>query len=189
MRKGLIIAALLALGCNAPLHSFPCELYVDPSFTDAEALLIQEAVDEWSTATRGAVDMRLHQGVAPPLEHYIDHVTVTDREKTKLGYAGRPTYGPLGMPTPAAGIEIYVKHIARAADSDYNPYSYEVVFRATVLHELGHHFGIPHSKDPMTLMYPKLQRNCITEADVATFCQLHSCDFPPQSTHDCATVD
>jgi hypothetical protein len=124
---------------------------VDHRFSPAEQAAVQSAADDWREATAGRAALELVTGDAD--EWAINGV---DRIDECPKCAGLTDLGP-----PA--IELSRSRITGLP-----------MFRAVVLHELGHFFGLGHSTDPKLLMFGcYVGRDEITAGDVAMFDALY----------------
>jgi hypothetical protein len=131
---------------SVPSH-LQATVTVDYRFSSAERDAIQSAADDWLDATNGRAALELVIGDSA--EWAINSV---DRIGRCPKCAGLTDLGP-----PA--IELGRSRITGLP-----------MFRAVVLHELGHFFGLGHSSDPKLLMFGCYVGNDeITAGDVAMF--------------------
>lgn len=175
------VCAVSSIACTGA-HPFPCELTVDPSFTDEEIEMIRSAADEWEIATGGIAHVEMTIEAQQPLKHFIERVVDEDeisRPKSSVGYSGIP-YDSVVTRAPAVSISIFTRRIENYVASG-SEYTYERMFRGVVLHEMGHHFGLDHERREGSLMYTKATTFCITTIDLAQFCSIHDCGGAPES--------
>jgi len=173
------------------LHAFPHTLRVDSRFSGEEQAQIVAAIDEWSTATGGIVQINpvVTDGLSTPTHigtynseglHTIYSANgnnpVFDRS-TLVGFTDIPGHGP-GEGSSGNNIWIIPARIKHNAHKE--GLVYKTFFRQIVLHELGHHFGLRHpplSEHNRSLMQRLAEHAtpCIAPADLERFCRLYDC--------------
>jgi hypothetical protein len=176
IKLAVVAAMIFNVACSGP-HPFPCELTVDPSFTDNEVALIASAVDEWESVTGGIAHVEMTIESQRPLKHFIERVENEDeitRSEHSLGYSGIPYETSTGLNATAISVTIFTQRIEITAKK-HRDLSYDRLFRGVILHELGHHFGLFHDDNENSLMFPVQNTFCVTTIDIAQFCSIHDC--------------
>lgn len=161
MKKQPVRTALLALtlfACSAEEPHFPCDLRVDPEFTDADRCLIAEAASRWFEATNGYVDIR------PSLGELVGHRILLERGV----YAKDP--GAEGVAQlSGASVWIFADVIA-----ERHPDDRDREFLGIVMHELGHHVGLSHQTAGLMRQSPEYP--CVGQLDLDQLCLIdHEC--------------
>jgi Matrixin len=150
-------------------------MYLDEQFTEIEKNKIKEAAQEWSQATDGRVVYTFQNFPATDIDYPNSIIVLRTNqyapEILELDFDLKQfTIGFCNM----RGNVAYIGLVGdRLTEDD--------VYRAVMLHELGHSLGLPHNQPPDgigTLMYPALDQGAdyITHTDLVNFCELYNCD-------------
>ena len=135
---------------------FPVRFGVDPGFSAKEACLIEEAARRWEEAAPGLITIELVASI--PQEAGIircDGSCNAGDSGLALGYCDA-----LG----GGNLWIHADRI-RAFEHEWKQ-PYDSVFTATVMHEIGHHFGLRHAGHGV--LRPEATENfepCISRTD------------------------
>jgi hypothetical protein len=172
MRK---LAILLLLLCLAGCGGGPLSFAVDTEFNDTERALIISAVDEWVIATDS-------DEAAAFLRFDLEDETF-DKKKHWDDYDGDygviykiHTYEPgyidwMKERNPFSGIASRdPDRIAMVAEKTADPEK----FRAIMMHELGHIYGISH-QDSGLMIGGEVPPNCIDQLALDLYCEEHHC--------------
>jgi hypothetical protein len=177
--RALIALAFVLAGC-APLD-LNFDMYVDRRFELREQCLAREAIARWEHATGGLVDVPAYLGLRytslldarlTPYPHQIERASEHD-SRWPSDVAFGATIGDAAAPGRRGRILISPPRIARRY-----PDQYEAIFLHTIMHELGHKFGLEHRG--AGLMAPGVSGDdygCITREDLAQFCELWGCSL------------
>jgi predicted Zn-dependent protease len=150
-------------------------LYIDDIFSEEENTLITSVVEEWVKKTGGVLTIRTHFFTTA-----AEYLTLQDSKSisiTKMGVnenfiedAEEGSGKLLGLHTKRFVHTIIVLNTDRIPD--------KLEFRATLLHELGHAFGLEHNYRKNTLMYPSDEFGAltITNEDIRQFCLIYFCN-------------
>jgi len=174
---------VLALTFALPACTTSEVLYVDARFSATEQADIQAASDEWARATGVGVDLVFGADISHESFH---RVMVRDASPDELEDHARtnfdtfPTiagnthvwHGPFGV--TGERLDILVPRLPLDADGQIDRYN----FRVLVMHEFGHHLGMPgHVDDPHALMNGVHAGSpCVTHADAVGFCAAIGCN-------------
>lgn len=192
-----IIIGLGSIGCGGDFHDFPAKIYIDPTFSPREQELIIESLDEWRVATDGFADETPIIGYNPDSSydthnHEIIRKISTDAEvqeqkksnKEGSTFGGSQNLGPFTF-NSVGPIWIMVDNIEKndCDEGEENKDHYSRLFKFTVMHELGHHYGLEHAHPSIpSLMNENMYSNaytqepCIHDVDVQAFCSQYGCD-------------
>lgn len=167
---------MLTLSCTQEKHyghkgEFPCNLFVDSSFTDEELSMIIESVEAWEQATDNIASIKLTANFS------IDGATCSILpfhciiRSLEADLETQEAIKKINAPSLVGWADNVSVHIIvdRIDTSDK--------FINVVSHELGHHFGLGHSTSTSDIMYqsPQLTRTPISEVDVKAFCCVNDC--------------
>ena len=159
-----LLLAILATGCGDNLVGqkrvdLPSQMSVSPSF-GAQAEIVLQAADEWRTATGGVADLSPSIGndgavkVRQVFDGSADYVGITSTE------------------TWTANVNIDMTTLR--SESSKQHLSTDVELKDTVMHELGHAFGIGHL--PTGLMKAEgYGGGCVDQAALDAFCETYGC--------------
>lgn len=177
----LIILSLLTLffsGCIENDHAFPGTLTIDAAFKEEEQIIIRSAVAEWEYATRGHVSINIvvdNIGYHPrnTWGHSEDRHTIHLTRRDSVLYERLVNAKGHSIAGWANVNDIYIFEPLELNDPEL---SYNILDRV-VLHELGHHWGIPHPETAKDmLMDPNTKLQCIAHRDLEAFCAIYKCD-------------
>jgi hypothetical protein len=145
------LALLAVIGCNGCSHEvlpWPGTISADGDWTEAELAMVNGSLEEWSYATGGSADIRLAPG--------SDWRIILDTE---------PMPGTMGVTMPGfRKVWIFRAEISTEAE-----------FATTVLHELGHAYGIrEHARDGLMQLRPGTF-GCIDSDTLAELCSVRTC--------------
>lgn len=173
MKKFLLLFLLILNNSCVRNQDFPVVLYVDSKFSNNEVQTIKYSLDEWEKATQGIIQYELlpnyEVGCSAKdvkkeieLEHHTifkclssDDFIIEEDSKLNTKYAG------LGN----------LDHIMIISD---RLESSKLLF-SLLLHEEGHFFGLEHSKNKKSVMYPYVSISCIDQESLNQFCDLYEC--------------
>jgi predicted Zn-dependent protease len=161
--------------------------YIDASFNAAQTVAIQEAMDEWNTATRGLTHLTIagvvrFESIDPNFDYGKNVIIKTDSNNAFVKEQNNKFYGKaevvgLQMSTIDGKYnEIYI-----VSDEIANMTQYKL----NVIHELGHAISMKHVDDAAAVMNTQFNKNvrCLTHRDVKQFCDLYTCN--PEDMNYC----
>jgi hypothetical protein len=156
MKARALVVVLFLAACGP--HEPPCSFALDPAFTAEERAAFDRAAIAWSTATNGRAHVDFDAPWPPHDDHYVRRVDLPGN------LAGRAYwhYGPLQLSVEQDHIDIDPS----ATAPHHLPW--------VIAHELGHHWGMGHSRHSDDLMHP-LAAGQISERDARRFCNVHGC--------------
>jgi hypothetical protein len=155
MKTSWLAAALFLVACGP--HGPPCSFALDPAFTPDERWAFQQAADAWFMATNGRAEVDFDATWPADDEHYV----VRKHLPNKWGVAYWH-YGPFEL----SKVQDHIAINADAIPLEHLPW--------TIAHEVFHHWGAGHSKDPNDLMHNP-SANQISTNDAIRFCNIHGC--------------
>ncbi len=165
----ILIAATSICNCT-----YDEEIYVSKEFSVEEQSLIQDAASEWSKSTAGAANIDLiFDNYSENHSKTIRKVSAEYMNEHKIPITGA-TLGLHEKYTHTETIYLIVERIQSQPMYEDIPYT----FKTTILHEFGHHFGMPHSLNEDSIMFSKGNSwGCITKRDVENYCAINkNCD-------------
>ncbi len=135
--------AVLAHTCYAALPELSSTVYVSDRFDTETISAVSDAVEEWQAKTNGRATFELVVGAAP---------------------SGANTIEPGESCVAGNRLQIAVSGVAEFARPP---------MRAIVAHELGHAFGLRHTRGG--LMDPRVASDRVDESAVSAFCASRGC--------------
>jgi len=157
--------------------SFSATLYITNTYTDIEKILIIDAAMEWNRKSKGIINfsIELEPFKIIDLSKGILLLSVNkyDPDIVYLDVATGMFGNAIGI-TSDNGIVPYIKTVSERINTG-------VMFRGTILHELGHYIGLSHNDTEdgkNTLMYYAVQGGStdITHYDLMKMCEIYECD-------------
>lgn len=171
MKKILLFLVFFLLSCS----SAPLTFAVDSKFTDNEKAIIMACVEEWMIATDSndaAVFFRFDLKRSEPF--LVDKHWDADQKfglffKVSTSDPGYKDLGSDNYPYGYRGLARTPDRIVIVSELTRN----QRIFKETVMHELGHVYGLPHLD--IGLMAVGDPTSCVDEVTLEAFCDIHEC--------------
>lgn len=182
MYKYAVIFAIGAVGCSPPT-----EMLVDNTFTEREQELIAEALEEWVTATDGAIELNLLFGWERGKPFAITEMKMVDGKST-MHKSGSKDPGYIEMK------EVVGKEFAGRTHLYDDRWSIVIVtssknehkFKSVIMHELGHYLVFDSTHLSEGLMHPKMKdqaaAGCIDQYTLDKACAILRCGPAAKAT-------
>lgn len=189
MGKWLLLLFLGVLGCTRgpTLHLNPIThrhyiskyVHIDPTFNSRARFLIWRSLDEWSSVTQMIVWVEQPWISEKDIENSsnsdnIKHLIISKASKhDKVITDIEENIGYIidGYLWTKLGTNIQIAYIVR------DRISWDLTFRLVVLHEVGHSFGLHHSKGDSIMNSKKMiHTGCLSPEDIQSFCSIWGCD-------------
>jgi len=158
------LALSILSGCSSRDQvDLPSSIAISPDFSTEQVQTILFALEQWKQATNGVADLSPHIGT----DGFTIAPTLTDGGE----HSGRAY---VNGSTGVFRISIYTDPI-KLAQAAIDPGT-DTVLLQTVLHELGHTFGIIRHLDAGLMSpYVDASRPCIDALALESFCMNYQC--------------
>lgn len=187
----IILLVLLGMFGCAPPHERHCALRADARFDETERALIEKSVRAWEEASNGMFYIDISYGeidtaISPDSgnDNGIHEMFKASRSdavikelEDRLGTRIRG-YADLDSPEDLFIVTDVLDEDSIGLGANW----YRILFARTVMHELGHHWGLEHSHkgEPRRLMTQSVDPEfsddlCIKSQDVVSLCQQYDC--------------
>jgi len=178
MRKIWPLAMLAALGCGTLRQPTTPKVYVDTNLTMAERKCVEYAAYQWDQQTEGlaSVDLVFDEYDSHSQDSILEHL---EDNKIQLWWnKGHQQFEDAKGPTVAVTNGQFVDggvviNLSREhLKTDY------WLCTSTVMHELGHAWGLDHTDSRKNVMFPHVSREpftCLSQEDLDDYCGIYDC--------------
>lgn len=189
------VIALAACGSERDLFlpDLPRDIYVEGRFTDAEVLIIEEAIEE---ANRELGEELLGHPVLVPqgtfddpdgfrVEDFYDGaaiIYVLEEDSAEYQWVADVTERGYGGYATVADVHMIYRYLPSPEATDEEREEMRRRFKRILLHEFGHFLGMSHNPDPEALMYSGEKPPDVTTytlVDKQDFCFIYECLHEP----------
>jgi hypothetical protein len=176
MNKLQVVIAILMLlaGCAAPEPDqldLEDTMYVSTEFSDEEIEDVVAAANGWGAATSGFVKLNLVIKACSG-NRCIRPVRANEYGKTNEFAQSHFNSDKVEILIDGAAIRAYVELLKERVGEELNA---RAIFREVIMHELGHAYGLGHTKHGL-MASKELNGDCIDRSALAEFCALRGCD-------------